>query len=184
MSGRGPPPSEPVVSPRRGSDRAGLVRPLRLPILRRLPARCNRRSLGRDSGLAGLDCLRAACGIRSSCRPVFEHPASCSLRDLRDVTATDGQSRCGSLRNDRCRYRAARRQQCGALSFAYDCTDFADRLVLYRGKLFPSWCAGGFSVQTNFGWVSQWGRYQYLSRADRKAIGVFGRKFRYHTEIA
>ena len=59
-----------------------------------------------------------------------------------------------------------------------------DRLVLYRGKLFPPRCAGGFSIQTNFGRVSQWRRYQYLSRADRKAIGLFGRKFRYHTEIA
>jgi len=95
--------------PTTGSDRAGLVRPLRLPILRRLPARCNRRSLGRDSGLAGLDCLRAACGVRSSCRPVFEHPASRSLRDLRNVTAADGRSRCGSIPDEFCYVRSSRR---------------------------------------------------------------------------
>src|SRR5262249_15136548 len=59
------------------------------------------------------------------------------VRDLRNVTAADGQSRCGGLRNDRRRYRAGRRQQCGTLSFAHDHTDFADRLVLHRGKLLP-----------------------------------------------
>src|SRR5262249_50626711 len=66
----------PVLRTRRenatiNSDRAGLVCPLGLPLFRRLPARCNRRSLGCGRGLARLDRLRAACGIRSSCRPVF-----------------------------------------------------------------------------------------------------------------
>src|SRR5262245_30469275 len=82
-----------------GADCAKLVRPLKLPFLRRLPARCNRRSLGCGSGLAGLDRLRAACGVRSRRRLVFEHPAACRLRDLRNVTAADGQPRCGGLRD-------------------------------------------------------------------------------------
>src|SRR5690349_23188059 len=52
-------------------------------------------------------------------------------------------------------YRAARRQQFRTLSFAHDCTVFANRLILHRGKLFPPRCASGFPIQTHLGRISQ-----------------------------
>ena len=52
------------------------------------------------------------------------------------------------------------------------------------GQLFPPRCAGGFSVQTNSGRVSQWRRHQHLSRPDRKAVGLLGRELGRHTATA